>query len=60
MKTKEEIINNWLPRYTGIGLKDFGEYILLVNFTNYVHLFAQKFSLQRNNFIHFILETPVE
>lgn len=40
MKTKEEIVNNWLPRYTGAGLEDFGEYILLTNFDNYVHLFA--------------------
>jgi AMP nucleosidase len=41
MKTKEEIVNNWLPRYTGIPINEFGEYILLVNFTNYVHLFAK-------------------
>lgn len=42
MKTKEEIVNNWLPRYTGVPLNEFGEYILLVNFTNYVHLFAKQ------------------
>jgi AMP nucleosidase len=41
MKTKEEIVSNWLPRYTGQSLKDFGEYILLCNFSNYVSLFAQ-------------------
>lgn len=41
MKTKEEIVNNWLPRYTGVALKDFGQYILLVNFSNYVHEFAK-------------------
>lgn len=41
MKTKEEIVNNWLPRYTGVALKDFGQYILLVNFTNYVYEFAK-------------------
>ena len=41
MKTKEEIVNNWLPRYTGVPLEDFGQYILLVNFTNYVHEFAK-------------------
>ncbi|HEV9034999.1 MAG TPA: AMP nucleosidase [Puia sp.] len=40
MKTKEEIVNNWLPRYTGEQLEHFGEYILLTNFDNYVHLFA--------------------
>ncbi|MFT3903429.1 MAG: AMP nucleosidase [Niabella sp.] len=41
MKTKEEIVRNWLPRYTGEKLKNFGKYILLTNFSNYVHLFAQ-------------------
>ena len=41
MKSKEEIVNNWLPRYTGVGLSDFGEYILLVNFSNYVFEFAK-------------------
>src|SRR5580704_17694621 len=41
MKTKEEIVNNWLPRYTGEKLENFGEYILLTNFDNYVQLFAQ-------------------
>ena len=41
MKTKEEIVNNWLPRYTGEKLENFGEYILLTNFGNYVNLFAQ-------------------
>ena len=40
MKTKEEIVNNWLPRYTGTPIEEFGEYILLVNFLNYVELFA--------------------
>lgn len=40
MKSKEEIVNNWLPRYTGENLKNFGEYILLTNFSNYVKLFA--------------------
>jgi AMP nucleosidase len=46
MKTKEEIVNNWLPRYTGVPLNEFGEYILLVNFTNYVHLFAKQFNCE--------------
>jgi len=41
MKTKQEIVKNWLPRYTGQNLKDFGEYILLCNFSNYVHFFAE-------------------
>ena len=41
MKTKEEIVKNWLPRYTGQALEDFGEYILLTNFKNYVTMFAE-------------------
>lgn len=41
MKTKEEIVDNWLPRYTGVALEDFGEYILLTNFQMYVDMFAQ-------------------
>jgi AMP nucleosidase len=40
MKTKEEIVRNWLPRYTGLQLEDFGKYILLTNFDHYVDLFA--------------------
>ena len=41
MKTKEEIVENWLPRYTGQPLDSFGEYILLTNFDNYVKMFAE-------------------
>ncbi|HTN44773.1 MAG TPA: AMP nucleosidase [Flavipsychrobacter sp.] len=42
MKTKEEIVENWLPRYTGQSLDKFGKYILLCNFSNYVKFFADK------------------
>lgn len=41
MKTKQEIVKNWLPRYTGQSLEQFGEYILLTNFDNYVKMFAE-------------------
>jgi AMP nucleosidase len=41
MKTKEDIVRNWLPRYTGEKLESFGRYILLTNFSNYVHLFSE-------------------
>lgn len=41
MKTKEEIVQNWLPRYTGEQLSNFGQYILLTNFSNYVTMFAE-------------------
>ena len=47
MKTKEEIVNNWLPRYTGTPVNEFGKYIILVNFSNYVQMFAD----QHNVFI---------
>jgi AMP nucleosidase len=41
MKTKDDIVHNWLPRYTGQPLENFGKYVLLTNFSNYVQLFAQ-------------------
>ncbi|MES1215820.1 MAG: AMP nucleosidase [Bacteroidota bacterium] len=41
MKTKEEIVQNWLPRYTGEKLENFGKYILLTNFSNYLEMFAE-------------------
>lgn len=41
MKTKKDIVENWLPRYTGMKLQDFGHYILLTNFDNYVRKFAE-------------------
>jgi len=41
METKEEIVNNWLPRYTGEKLENFGKYILLTNFSHYLELFAE-------------------
>ncbi|HEV7229758.1 MAG TPA: AMP nucleosidase [Bacteroidia bacterium] len=41
MKTKEEIVSNWLPRYTGTSLKEFGKYILLTNFSHYIKLFSE-------------------
>lgn len=41
MKSKEEIVANWLPRYTGIPLDHWGKYIILTNFSNYVHMFAE-------------------
>jgi len=51
MKTKSEIVEDWLPRYTGTELSDFGEYILLTNFSHYLELFAKwnKVSIQGEN-----------
>lgn len=45
MKTKEEIVQDWLPRYTGTPVEDFGNYILLTNFINYVEMFAEMFNV---------------
>jgi AMP nucleosidase len=45
MKTKKDIVENWLPRYTGKELEEFGEYILLTNFNNYVDKFAIYFNV---------------
>ncbi len=43
MLTKSEITRNWLPRYTGMPLDKFGEYILITNFGDYVRRFAKMF-----------------
>src|SRR5674476_34811 len=45
MKTKEEIVRNWLPRYTGRELEDFTQHIILTNFQNYIENFAEKFNV---------------
>ncbi|HRG57541.1 MAG TPA: AMP nucleosidase [Bacteroidia bacterium] len=41
MKSKEDIVANWLPRYTGLSIDKIGKYILLTNFQNYVKMFAE-------------------
>ncbi len=45
MKTKQEIVENWLPRYTGVELDEFGEYIILVNFRDYLVRFSEKYKV---------------
>ncbi len=45
MKDKHEIVRDWLPRYTGRSLSDFGHYVLLVNFSEYVNAFAERFGV---------------
>jgi AMP nucleosidase len=44
MKTKKEIIENWLPRYTGRKLEDFTEHILITNFGQYIELFSKMYN----------------
>ncbi|MFD2163729.1 AMP nucleosidase [Paradesertivirga mongoliensis] len=41
LKTKEEIVKNWLPRYTGRPLDQFTDFILLTNFSRYLQLFSE-------------------
>jgi AMP nucleosidase len=48
MDTKLDIARNWLPRYTGTAVDDFGDYVLLTNFHNYVHKFAERFGCNVN------------
>ena len=46
MTNKQEIVKNWLPRYTGTNVEDFGDHILLTNFTNYVEVFAEMMGVE--------------
>jgi len=46
MTTKDEIVKNWLPRYTGKSLDQFGKYILLTNFIKYVEMFSSEFNCE--------------
>jgi AMP nucleosidase len=45
MRTKAEIVRDWLPRYTGRDLDSFGKYVLLTNFSQYVDSFAKRFGV---------------
>ena len=44
MKTKKDIVENWLPRYTGRALQDFTKYIILTNFEYYLDLFSEMYN----------------
>lgn len=46
MDTKAKIIRDWLPRYTGTELHEFGDYCLLTNFSQYIDEFSQKFGVE--------------
>lgn len=46
MRTKIDIVRDWLPRYTGRKLSAFGKYVLLTNFAHYVDLFAKRFDVE--------------
>lgn len=45
MKTKQEIVENWLPRYTKRPLEQFTKHILLTNFSKYIEVFAEYFNV---------------
>ncbi len=45
MKSKDEIVQNWLPRYTGRPLDQFTPYILLTNFQKYLEMFSKKYNV---------------
>ena len=45
MKTKQEIVENWLPRYTQRPVEEFTKHILLTNFSKYVEIFASHFNV---------------
>ena len=45
LETKDQIVKDWLPRYTGRKLEDFAPYILLTNFDQYIHTFARWFDV---------------
>ena len=48
MESKQEIVSDWLPRYTGTSLDAFGKYILLTNFDDYVEMFAKMHKVKVN------------
>lgn len=46
MNSKLEIAKNWLPRYSGTQIDEFGDYMLITNFKNYVTNFSEKFNCE--------------
>jgi AMP nucleosidase len=46
MVTKLELAQDWLPRYTGTQVDEFGDYVLLTNFQSYLTKFAEKFDCE--------------
>ena len=60
MKTKQEIVQDWLPRYTGTQLENFGEYVILVNFSYMVYRFAEKYGVEVNGEARAMLSATAE
>ncbi len=45
MKTKKDIVDNWLPRYTDNPLENFTQHILPANFNTYPDLFSEMYDV---------------
>ena len=43
MVSKNDLAHDWLPRYTGMPLEKFGDYVLLTNFRTYINRFGEIF-----------------
>ena len=47
MVKKEDIVGNWLVRYTKMPLEAFSQHVLLTNFNHYVDLFCDHMGVPR-------------
>ncbi len=47
MPDQLQLAKNWLPRYTGMPLDRFGDYILLTNFRYHLDSFTETFECER-------------
>lgn len=50
MVKKEDIVGDWLVRYTKMPLEEFGQCVLLTNFNNYVDLFCDQMNVPHVGF----------
>jgi AMP nucleosidase len=41
-----DIAKDWLPRYTGMSIDEYGDYVLLTNFSDYLEKFAARFDCE--------------
>ena len=44
--TRMDLASDWLPRYTGMPVEEYGDYILLTNFSYYVDKFCERFDCE--------------
>lgn len=50
MKTREDIVGNWLQRYTHRSLDYFTPYVLLTNFNKYIDLFCSQMGAEKPDY----------